>query len=132
MATNFTNFTEIGINFNVFANTSFTEFSNLTNQTTNDFIESIPTTANNITDGYFGIVILLVMGVWLMWMLSDKTQFGLFRYSSVRAMVITLGIILTFGINLIQIGYMTSFVQLTILSTLFIIMFVYVLIANPS
>jgi len=126
------NFTEIGINFNAFDNISFPEFEALTNQTRNEFIQSIPTTANTITDGYFGIVILIIMGIWLMWMLSDKTQFGLFRYSSIRALTITLGIILTFGINMIQIGYMTNFVQLTILTTVFIMLFVYVLISNPS
>ncbi len=126
------NFSEIGINFDVFQNTTFDQFNNLTNQTTQEFIQSIPATANAITDGYFGLVILLVMGVWLVWMLSDVTQFGLFRYSSVRALTISLAIVLTFGINMIQIGYMTSFVHLTILSTFFIILFIYVLISNPN
>ena len=125
------NYTEIGINFNVFQNTSFSDF-NITNQTKQQFIESIPETANNVTDGYFGIIILFVMGIWLMWMLTDSTQFGLFRYSSIRALTITLGIMLTFGINLLQIGYMTSFVHLTILSTFFTILFIYILISNPS
>ena len=126
------NFSEIGINFDVFANTTFDQFSNLTNQTTKEFIQSIPATANTITDGYFGLVILLVMGTWLVWMLSDVTQFGLFRYSSIRALTISLAIILTFGINMIQVGFMTNFVHLTILSTFFVILFVYILISNPS
>lgn len=125
-------FNEIGINFDVFQNASFNEFSNITNQTTQEFIQSIPATANTITDGYFGLVILLVMGIWLVWMLSDVTQFGLFRYSTIRALTIALAIIVTFGINMIQIGFMTNFVHLTILSTFFTILFVYILISNPN
>lgn len=126
------NFTEIGINFNVFQNVSFDQFNNLTNQTQAEFIQSIPNTANSVTYGLYGIVILLILGIFLMWMLSDQTQFGLFRYTSIRALGITLGIILSFGINMIQIGYMTNFIQLTILNTFFIIIFIYILISNPS
>lgn len=126
------NFTEIGFNFSVFDSITFDEFNNLTNQTGQEFIESIPATANSITDGYYGIIILIVMGIWLIWMLSDQTQFGYFRYSSVRALAITLGIMITFGVNMIQIGFMTSFIHLTILTTLFTIIFLYILISNPS
>ncbi len=126
------NFTEIGINFDVFNNVTFSEFSDLTNLTRNEFIESIPEIANSSTGGYYGIIILIIMGIWLIWMLSDKTQYGLFRYSSIRALAITLGIILTFGINMVQIGYMTNFVHLSILTTFFILIYVYVLISNPS
>ena len=125
-------FNELGINFDVFQNATFTEFSNLTNQTGQEFIQSIPTVANSITDGYYGIIILIVMGVFLVWMLSDITQFGLFRYSSIRALTIALAIIITFGINMIQIGYMTSFIHLTILTTFFMVLFVYILISNPN
>lgn len=126
------NFSEIGFNYSVFDNITFPEFSALTNQTKQQFVESIPATANRITEGYYGIIILIIMGIWLMWMLSDQTQFGLFRYSSIRALSITLGIILTIGINMVQIGFMTSFVHLTILTTFFTILFIYILISNPS
>jgi len=126
------NFSEIGINFNVFENVSFSEINGLTNQTQQEFIQSIPAVANTITGGYVGIIILLTMGVFLLWMLSDQTQFGLFRYSTLRALGISLGIIITFGINMIQIGYMTSFIQLNILVTFFILIFIYIFISNPS
>lgn len=126
------NFTEIGINFSAFSNVSFPEFSALTNQSGQEFVQSIPVTANSITDGYYGIITLIVMGIWLIWMLSDQTQFGLFRYSSIRALAITLGIMLTFGINMVQIGFMTSFIHITILTTFFTIIFIYIVASNPS
>lgn len=126
------NFSEIGINYSAFNNVSFESINNITNQSSNQFIESIPATANSITDGWFGIVMLVVMGIWLLWMLMDQTNFGYFRYSSVRALGISLGIVITFGINMVQIGWMTSFIHLTILTTIYIMVLSYIIITNPS
>lgn len=126
------NFSEIGINFSVFNNVNFPEFSNITNSTTQQFIENIPIQANNVTGGYYGIVVLVTLGIFLIWMLSDITQFGLFRYSTVRALGIALGIMETMGVMMMAVGYMTNFVHLTIIGTLYIIVLVYIIVSNPS
>lgn len=126
------NFSTIGINFDVFNNVSFDAFSSITNQSKIQFIESIPETANTLTDGYIGIVMLIIMGIWLVWMLTDISQFGLFRYSTIRGLGIALGIMAVFGINLVQIGFMTSFIHLTILTNLYLLILIYIIVSNPT
>lgn len=126
------NFSEIGINFTVFEDISFEGFNNLTNQTAKEFIANVPVIANTVTDGYYGIVVLIVLGIFLLQMLTDISQFGLFRYSTVRAFAITLGIMTTFGIMMVSVGFMTNFIHLTIISTLYIMFLVYILLNNPT
>jgi len=126
------NFTAIGINFSVFDNISFEGFNNLTNQTATQFINNIPEQANTITDGYYGIVVLIVLGIFLVQMFSDISQFGLFRYSTIRSLGMALGIITTFGIMMVSVGYMTNFIHLTTLSTLYIIILIYIILSNPT
>ena len=126
------NFSEVGINFSVFNNLSFPDLINITNVTKQEFIESIPAIANQTTNGYYGIVVLVVLLIFITWMLSDISQFGLFRYSTIRSLGIALGIVLTFGIMMVAVGYMTSFIQLSILSVLYTIVLLYIYISNPG
>ncbi len=128
------NFSEIGINFSVFDNVAggLEGLTNLTNQTAQEFIANIPIQANATTGGYYGIVVLVVMGLFLVQMLADVSQYGLFRYSTVRALAITLGIMSTIGIVMVAIGYMTNFIHLTSVVTLYILMLLYIISTNPS
>lgn len=126
------NFSEIGINFSVFDNISIPGITNFTNQTKQEFIESIPALANSTTDGYYGIVILVTLTIFLIQMFTDITQYGLFRYSTIRGLGIALGIASTIGIIMLSIGYMTNFIHLSIVITLYILILVYIIISNPS
>lgn len=128
------NFSEVGINFSVFENVGdgLTGLTNLTNTTTQQFINNIPIQANILTDGYYGIIVLIVMAIFLLSMLTDITQYGLFRYSSVRGLAIALGITSTFGIMLVSVGFMTNYIHLTTIVTLYLLLLVYILISNPS
>ena len=128
------NFSEIGINFDVFANVSqgLEGLTNLTNQTAQEFIANVPVQANALTGGYYGIVVLIIMGIFLLQLFSDVSQYGLFRYSSVRALAITLGIMSIFGIMMISVGFMTSYIHLSVVVTLYILLWIYIFISNPT
>jgi len=126
------NFSEVGINFSIFQNISFDSMINATNLTGQEFVASIPETANTLTEGYYGAVVLIVMGIVLIQLLSDISQYGLFRYSTVRALAISLGIMCTFGVNMLAIGFMTNFIHLVTFHTLYILLLIYIIISNPS
>jgi len=126
------NFSTIGINFNVFNNITFEGFTNITNQTALEFVQSIPQQADYVSGGLYGIVILTAMVIFLTSILTDVSQFGLFRYNSTRALCIALGIAVTFGINMLMVGLITNFIHLNILFTLFVILLIYIIIRNPS
>lgn len=126
------NFTTIGINFDVFNNISVEGITNLTNVTSTEFINNVPIQANNVTGGYYGIVVLVVLIIFLIQMLTDISQYGLFRYSTVRGLGIALGIAATFGIMMISVGYMTNFIHLSIVVTLYLLILIYIIIVNPT
>lgn len=125
------NFSNIGINFDVFENTSALYF-NFTNMTKEEFIAHIPEQANAITNDYYGIIVLFVLGIFLIWMLSDISQYGLFRYNSTRAFGIALGIMSTIGIMMMSVGYMTNYIHLSTIVALYLMMLIYTIIYNPS
>ena len=128
------NFSEVGINFSVFGDvgSGLTGLTNLTNTTPANFIANIPVHANEVTGGWYGIIILIAMGIFLVAMLTDITQYGIFRYSSVRGLTIALGIMSTFGIMMMSVGFMTNYIHLTSIVTLYLLLLIYIIISNPS
>lgn len=125
------NYSEIGINFSVFSNTNIS-FNEFTNQTTGAFFNNITQSANDTTGGFLAIILLFTIGLFLVYTLTDKRPIGNFGYSSIRGLGISLGIISTLGIVMLSIGIATNFIHISILMTLYIIMLIYVIVANPS
>ena len=105
---------------------------NLTNVTVSDLMDRVPETANTVTNNYYGIVVLLLMGMFIYWLLTDKTQFGYFKYSEIRGLGIALGIISIFGIVMLSIGYITNIMHVSTIFTLYLIALGYTIIENPS
>lgn len=125
------NFTEIGINFSALNNLSTPNFG-FESLSKNDFIDYIPQNANAVTNDYYGIIALSVMLIFLIWLLSDVSQFGFFKYNSIRAFGISLGIVSTIGIMMLSINYAVNFIHIGTLMALYIIMLVYTILANPT
>lgn len=125
------NFTPIGINFDALNNLTAPEFG-FQNFTQSQLIDYIPQNANTVTGDLYGVVVLSVLLIFLMWMLTDLTQFGVFRYNGIRAFGISLGIVSTIGIMMLSINYAVNFIHVSIMVALYIIMLVYIIIANPS
>lgn len=125
------NFTQIGINFDAINNLTAPEFG-FQNLSKTNFIDYIPSNANATTGDLYGVVVLSVLLIFLMWILTDISQFGVFRYNGIRAMGISLGIVATMGIMMLSINYAVNFIHVSIMVALFIIMLVYIVIANPS
>lgn len=121
---------KIGLNLTQLTNTP-PPIPEWTNYTATEFINYIPEHANTVTDGYFGIITLITLGIFLFWLLSDRNQFGQYRYSIIRAFGISMGICLLIGMQLIQIGYIVNFVHLAIIMGFYILMNIYVIIKNP-
>lgn len=105
---------------------------NISNITAQALINRVPETANSITNNYYGIVVLLIMGIFLYWVLTDKTQFGYFKYSEIRGLGISLGIINIFGIVMLSIGFITNIMHISMLFTFFLMTLTYTVIKNPS
>lgn len=125
------NYSEIGINFNAISNLTAPDF-NLTNKTTAELINSLPQNANAMTYDYYGIIILVVLGIFLMWLFSDRTQYGEFQYNNTRSMGISMGIMLTMGIIMVSVNYMTNIIHLGIILGIYLLILLYTVINNPN
>ena len=106
---------KIGINFSALNNLNPINLS-LPN-TTAGMINEIPKVSNQITGGYLGLIILSLLFIYMLITLSDKTEFGGFRYSIIRAMGIASGMAGTVGILMVNIGYFTDFFHAVIFLT---------------
>lgn len=126
------NFTEIGINYSVFNDINFDELANYTNQTALEFVTQAPVKANEVSGGYYGVVILVIVGLYYYWFLTDKSPSSTLRYSNIRALMMSLGVMLILGLNLVQIGFMTDFISLSVMSTFFILLLLMIIVYNPS
>lgn len=127
------NITEIGINWSAFNSINqINETLNFGNQTKQEFINSIPTQANNMTYDFYGIIVLIILLIYLIWYLGDKSQYGQFRYSNVRSLGVGLGIVSTLGVIMVMTGFMTNFIHLSTLVTLYIFILIYIYVNNPE
>ena len=95
-------------------------------------LEAIPTTASAVTFGYFPHILLTGFFTLLYLILSDKTPFGEFKYSDLRAFTLTAGIVTLFGLTLLEIGFISNLYIVGITTTLFIIGNIILLKTSPS
>lgn len=119
------------INWSAFESAGTIDF-NLTNQTAQELLNRVPETANTMTGGYYGIIILVIMGLFIYWLLTDKTQYGYFKYSEIRGVGISLGIITIFSIVMLSIGYMVNIMHAATLMTIYAVAIIYTILKNPS
>lgn len=119
------------INWNALNNFSQIDY-NMTNITSQELMNRVPETANTMTNGYYGIIVLVILAVFLYWIYTDKTQFGNFRYSEVRGLGLSLGVSTIMGLNMLSIGLITNVIHLTALFLTFLITWGYTYIKNPS
>lgn len=105
---------------------------NLSNTTVQELLNRMPETANEITNGYYGITILLMMLIFLYWLLTEKTQYSYFKYSEIRGLGIGLGIVNIFAIVMLSIGYIVNIMHVSMLLTFFIMTLTYTILKNPN
>ena len=102
----------VGINFSALGNITAPEFNFST--TSEGFLNSMVSSANDVTNGYLGLIILLGLWIFLAWYLGDVSQFGEFRYSFIRAGGIASAICGILGLVALNIGIFTSFYHVAI------------------
>ena len=104
---------KIGLNLNGLQNITAPVY-NFKN-TSEDFINDIPIKANEITQGYWGLISLGFLFFFLLWKLSqDLENNGSFGYSNTRAIGIASCICSIIGLYGINIGYFTNMYHVVI------------------
>ncbi len=122
---------KIGINFSALQGLEAPNF-NITNLTAQEIIDSVPNNANTVTDGFYGIIILIFLSIALFWLFSERNQFSKFNFSVTRSLGLSLNIACIMGSILLQIGHMTSYVHFIYLNTAFMIILTWIYLKNPE
>lgn len=123
--------TEYAINWSYLNNISIPDY-NITNLTAQELMNKVPETANSITNNYYGLIVLTIMLIFLYWVLTDKTQYGYFRFSEIRGLGISLGIVSIFGIVMLNTGLITNIIHVTWFFMCYVICVIYTVLKNPS
>jgi len=121
---------KVGLNISALGNIAP---PNITIPTTGkEAIQQVPITANVLTLGYLGHILLTGFFILLYLILSDKSPLGEFRYSDLRAFTITSGIVTLFGLTLVQAEFISNFFIVGLSVTIFVIGNILLLKSSPS
>jgi len=116
---------KIGINFSALQNITPPEFDLKNNSA--EMAQDIPNKANIVTKGYLGLGILLGLFTYLMFVLHDKSPFGRFRYSNIRATGISAGICASLGIICLIIGFFQNYYHVVVFLTVFVLSILWII-----
>jgi hypothetical protein len=74
-----------------------------------DFLGKATIRINELTGGYFGLIVLSTLFIYLWWILADRTEYGDFRYSLTRSLGIASMICGIMGYFMVSFGYFSEF-----------------------
>ena len=115
---------KVGINFEGLGNITAPEFD--IKNTSTEFLADIPVKANQVTNNYYGLGVLLGLFSFLVWKLADLTEFGDFRYSNLRATGISAGICSVLGMLGLNLGYFSNYYHIVIFMSITILLTIWV------
>jgi len=116
---------KVGFNATGVQNIVVPEF-NITGNTTK-LVNDIPLKANQYTNGFLGLAVLIVLFFYLYYKLADVAETGFFRYSQIRSITISCGIAGIVGSVMYSIGYFIQLYPILFFLIIFMIGFVWVI-----
>jgi len=96
----------VGVNLS--ASTNITPINISLENNINTLLQQLPETTNTATNNLYGFVVGIIIFIALTWALSDKTQFGDFRFTELRASAISAGIVSNLLVILLMIGWVST------------------------
>lgn len=95
--------TKVGINLSALNNVTQPTFT--LKNTSDEFLADIPTKANEVTGGYYGLVVLVGVFIYLWWKLQQSVlEGGDYDYDQFRSMGIAASICSILGLYCLNIG----------------------------
>jgi len=92
-----------------------------------DFITKLPSVANSNALGYFAHIILGFAYLFFFWILSDKSPYGTFKYSDIRAFNLSAGLVALLGWTMLEVQYIVSLRVASIFTVVFLISHIYLI-----
>ena len=95
-------------------------------------IEQVPAIARTVAGGFLGQILIGGLFILSYLILSDKSPFGEFKYSDLRAFTLASGICILIGTTLLEIGFIHNLYIVGIATTCFILGNIILLLTTPS
>lgn len=113
--------TKVGLNLTALENITVPDFG--LNRTASEILEDIPRKANEVTGGFYGLIVLVVLFIFLWWKLQQVEVIGGdFGYDQFRAVGIASGVCSILGIYCLNVGLFVNFYHIVIFIVITFIM----------
>ena len=104
---------KLGLNVTNIGNLTLPDFDIKNN--TAEFLNDIPTKANEVSHGYMGLVILSAIFTFLFWKISQENFYGGdFSFSNMRSISISACICSIIGLLCLNMGYFSNYYHVVI------------------
>jgi len=107
------------VNLTALNNLTNPEFNTTAINNSQELIHNMTNNANTTTDGYFGLIIMLLICIWLFYLMFKED--GFFRYDFIESVLISTGIITILGIVMILSDIISSWQHVMWFGIMFVI-----------
>ena len=106
------NFTKVGIKFDNIGTVKPLNINFASN--IEQFFADIPIKANQLTGGYFGVIVSTAMFFVLFYFFADQSEYSNFRYSNVRSVGMAACVVSMLGMMFLIFGFFTEMYHIVI------------------
>lgn len=113
--------TKVGLNLSALENLTVPDFG--LNRTASEILNDIPRKANEVTGGFYGLIVLAGLFIFLWWKLQQVEVIGGdFGYDQFRAIGMSAGVCSILGIYCLNVGLFVNFYHIVIFIVITFIM----------
>lgn len=121
----------IPLNWLALQNLSPPEF-NFNYTSPQQFLNDLSPRANELSNDWLASIVLVTLAIYLIWIYSDKSPYGNYRYNIPRALGIALGQVIIMGIVMVSIGVYQDILMVFYMGAVWIFILIYIIAFNPS
>ena len=120
------------VNLNLSALTEATPPNVSVPSTASEFVTELPAKANELTNNYFGLGIMVSLFFFLIWKLGQGKEFLNEQYSTIRSVGISAGVVSIIGLQAISLGYFTNYYHIVIFIGILLVCVIWVFLEDRN
>jgi hypothetical protein len=118
------------LNLNLSALTEITPPEVSVPSTASEFVTQLPQKANELTNNYFGLGIMVSLFFFLIWKLGEGRQLLNEKFTSIRSVGISAGVVSIIGLQAISLGYFSVYYHVVIFIGILLVCIIWVFLED--
>lgn len=90
------------------------------------FVKELPQKANELTNNFFGLGIMASLFFFLIWKLGQGIEFANEKYSTIRSVGISAGIVAIIGLQALSLGYFVNYYHVVVFMGILLVTIIWV------